>query len=98
MFIIKRFASAYIEDEHLELILVHIVVQLAQFRHVLHMELGGGYERRTGSANAEYLPVIVTIGLQYLRRYIGLPRSLFSNPPHRSPCVTLLQERSPDVG
>ena len=53
MFIIKRFASAYIEDENRELILVHIVVQFARFRHVLHMEPGGGHKRRTGPANAE---------------------------------------------
>ena len=53
MSIIKRFASAYIEDEHLELILVHIFVQFARFRYVLYMELGGGHERRAGSANAK---------------------------------------------
>ena len=53
MSIIKRFASAYIEDEHLELILVHIFVQFARFRYVLHMGLGGGHERRTEPANAK---------------------------------------------
>ena len=53
VFIIESFASAYIEDEHLELILVHIVVQFARLRHVLYMEFGGGHERRTGPTNAE---------------------------------------------
>ena len=53
VFMIKRLASAYVNHEHLEFVPVHIVVQLARFRHVLYMELGGGHERRTGPANAE---------------------------------------------
>jgi hypothetical protein len=45
VFIIEIVAGTYVEHKYLELILVHIVVQLARFCHALNMELGGWNKR-----------------------------------------------------
>jgi hypothetical protein len=49
--IIERLAGAYVEYKYLELILVHIIVQLARFCHAL----GGRDKCRARPSNAECL-------------------------------------------
>jgi hypothetical protein len=53
VFAIERLASAYVEHEDLELILVNIIVHLAWSCQALNMELGGRDTWGAGSANAE---------------------------------------------
>jgi hypothetical protein len=54
VFIIERLASAHVEHKYLELIPVHIIVQLAWFRHALDMELGGRDKWGARPTNAEW--------------------------------------------
>jgi len=54
VFIIEFVAGTYVEHKYLELIPVHIVVQLARFCHALNMELGGWDKRRARATNAEW--------------------------------------------
>jgi hypothetical protein len=54
VFIIEVIAGTYVEHEYLELIPVHIVMQLARFCHALNMELGGWNKRRSRATNAEW--------------------------------------------
>jgi hypothetical protein len=53
VFKIEFVAGTYVEHKYLELIPVHIVVQLARFCHALNMEVGGWDKRRAGATNAE---------------------------------------------
>jgi hypothetical protein len=41
VFIIEFVADTYVERRYRELILVHLVMQLARFCHTLNLELGG---------------------------------------------------------
>jgi hypothetical protein len=54
VFAVEFVASTYVEHKYLELIPVHIVVQLARFYHALNMELGGRNKRRARATNAEW--------------------------------------------
>jgi hypothetical protein len=54
VFVIERLAGAYVEHKYLELIPVHIIVQLAWFRHALDIEFGGRDKRRARPTNAEW--------------------------------------------
>jgi hypothetical protein len=51
---IEFVAGTYVEHKYLELIPVHIVVQLARFCHALNMELGGWNKRRARATDAEW--------------------------------------------
>ncbi len=51
---IEFLAGAYVKNKYLELIPVHVVMQLAWFCHALDMELGGRDKGRAGATNAEW--------------------------------------------
>jgi hypothetical protein len=54
VFTIERLAGAYVEHKYLELIPIHIIVQLAWFCHAFDMELGRRDKWGARPTNAEW--------------------------------------------